>query len=228
MPLSKWQGNPLRIAERCRFAEEQAFGVPCGVLDQLAICSALPKHAMLIDFSTMAVAQVPMPDDLDVWIFDTGVVRRLASSPYALRRSQCEAASAMVGPLGQCAIGDIAGIRDTVLMKRARHVVTECDRGRSFASAMEQGDLSEAGRVITASHRSLSSDFEVSTPEVDDLVDRVLGVEGILGARMTGGGFGGCLVAIARAAAAVLDHLGSINLRYWKVAPSAGASVELI
>ncbi len=159
----------------------------------------------------------------------SGVGRVLADTPYGRRRAECEAAAALVGrPLGLADSDDLGGLTDPVLRRRARHVVAECARVRATASALATGDLVAAGGLMAASHRSLADDFECSTPEVDRLVAALSSVPGVAGARMTGAGFGGCVVAIGEpgAAAAGIARVVPPWGRWWRVLPGGGATVE--
>ena len=209
-------GTPLEIAHLCRDAEEAATGVPCGIMDQLAIAGGAAGHALLIDCATEAVSPIRVPDDAHVWVLDSGQARELAGSEYATRRAQAEAAAAIVGPLPHASMADIEVLDDPVVRSRARHVRTECDRVRGFAAALGADDLVRAGQLMVESHRSLRDDYEVSTEALDTLVDRLLGIDGVFGARLTGAGFGGCVVALARPGV-TLD-----GIRVWA---SAGAAI---
>ena len=209
-------GTPLEIAHLCRDAEEAATGVPCGIMDQLAIAGGVAGHALLIDCASESLTPIRVPDDANVWVLDSGQARELAGSEYATRRAQAEAAEAVVGPLPRASMADIESLDDPVVRARARHVRTECDRVRSFAAALEADDLVRAGQLMVESHRSLRNDYQVSTDALDRLVDRLLGMDGVFGARLTGAGFGGCVVALARPGV-TLD-----GIRVWA---SAGAAV---
>ena len=209
-------GTPLEIAHLCRDAEEAATGVPCGIMDQLAIAGGVAGHALLIDCASESLTPIRVPDDANVWVLDSGQARELAGSEYATRRAQAEAAEAVVGPLPHASMADIESLDDPVVRARARHVRTECDRVRSFAAALEADDLVRAGQLMVESHRSLRDDYQVSTDALDRLVDRLLGMDGVFGARLTGAGFGGCVVALARPGV-TLD-----GIRVWA---SAGAAI---
>ena len=124
--------------------------------------------------------------------------RTVVGSPYSERVAACQAAEEQIGPLRSATIEDVAGIADPVLSARARHVVSENKRVRDCAEALEGGDLAEAGRLMTASHKSLRDDYEVSTPELDLAVESLSDTPGVYGARLTGAGFGGCVIALAR------------------------------
>jgi galactokinase len=215
-------GSSVGLAELCQRAEAAATGVPCGIMDQLTSLAGVAGHALLIDCATLRVDPVPLPAGAAVWVLHSGVERRLAGSAYAERRSACEAAAELVGPLPDADPGAIAGIEDPVLRARARHVSTECDRVRRAVEALRQDDLATFGELMVASHDSLRDDFEVSLPELDDLVGHLLDRDGVFGARLTGAGFGGCVVALAEPGV----DLGHLRHRSWRVDASDGARLE--
>ena len=210
-------GPPVEIARACQRAEQAASGVPCGVMDQLASAAGVEGHALLIDCSSLSVTPVPVPHGIEVVVVDSGEQRALSGSHYAERRRECEAAAEVVGPLRRAQLDDVARMEEPTLRRRARHVVTENARVRAFADALAGEDMAAAGALMVESHRSLGDDFEVSTPALDRLVHRLLGLPGVLGARLTGAGFGGCVVALTEPASLTEG---------WAVRASAGASVE--
>ncbi|MCA1690842.1 MAG: hypothetical protein LC733_01095 [Actinobacteria bacterium] len=212
-----FRGSPLEVAAACQRAEHLASGVPSGIMDQLASAAGVAGHALLIDCTTLSVEAVPLPEGLEVVVVDSGERRALASSAYAERRRQCEEAASVIGPLRTATEDDVATLEDGVLRRRARHVVTENARVRMFADALRGGDLAAAGHLMDGSHRSLRDDFEVSTPGLDRLVAGLQGQPGVYGARMTGGGFGGCVVVLAEAGAQVDG---------WRLTAGGGASVD--
>lgn len=191
-----FEGSPLELALACQRAEHLAVGVPSGVMDQLASSSGRSGHALLIDCGSLNVTPVPVPD-VAIWVIDSGQARTLAGSAYAERRAQCEAAEAIVGPLRTASVADADAIDDRVVRQRARHVITENARVRAFAGAFAKGDLNTAGELMAASHASLRDEFEVSTPVLDALVAELTSMRGVHGARLTGAGFGGSVVALA-------------------------------
>lgn len=190
--------DPLTLARHCQRAERAATGVPCGLMDQLCSAAGIEGHALLIDCATEEFSAVAVPDDVAVWVIDSGEPRKLTDSPYAARRGEAEAAAALIGPLPTADPAAIEDISDDTLRRRARHVRTECERVIRFAAALQSGDLDRAGELMTASHRSLRDDAQVSTPTLDTLVAALIGTPGVLGARLTGAGFGGSVVALAR------------------------------
>jgi len=141
--------------------------------------------------------------------------RTLAGSAYADRVGECAAAEAAIGPLREATVAALDGITDAVVRRRARHVITENGRVRDFAAALGASDLTVAGRLMTESHASLRDDFAVSTTAMDTAVEHAVATPGVYGARMTGGGFGGCIVALAAPGAAIAG---------WRVRAVDGAS----
>jgi galactokinase len=210
--------EPLPLAELCQRAERRASGVPSGLMDQLTSVCGREGHALLIDFTTLEITHVPVPADAAVVVIDSGQPRTLAGSAYAERRADVERAVALVGPLRTAALGAVRGIDDMTARHRARHVVSENERVSEFADALSAGDLARAGELMTASHQSLRDDFEVSTPVLDQLVARLERTPGVFGARLTGAGFGGCVVALCEP--------GALEGEGWHLRAAAGASVE--
>lgn len=212
--------DPLTVARTCQRAEQAASGVEVGLLDPWAATAAVAGTATLLDFRALTATAVPLPEGAEVVIAHTGQQRSLDRSGYQARRAECEAASYRLGPLGHVDPVAVLGLPDPVLRRRARHVVTECDRVRWFVEALRSGDLAEAGRLMLASHRSLADDFEVSTPALDQLVADLAVRPGVHGARLTGAGFGGCVVALADTGA--LDP-AALPGPAWRVRPAGGA-----
>lgn len=208
-------GTPLALAQACQRAEQRASGVPSGIMDQLASAAGVEGHALLIDCRSLDVRPVPVPEDVEVVVVDSGEARTLVGSPYAERRAQAEAAEAVVGPLRDATTLALEELDDEVVAARARHVLTENARVWAFAEALAGGWPAEAGALMVASHASLRDDYEVSTPTLDALVDRLVATPGVYGARLTGAGFGGCVVALTEPGA--LDE-------GWTVRPAAGAT----
>ncbi len=200
-------GDARTVAGICREAEHRT-GVPVGLMDPLVCAGARVGHALRIDFATGDTRDVPLPEGAEFVVVDSGVRRDLRTSAYATRVAECGAATGVVGPLGLAGPADLVGLRDPVLRRRARHVVTECARVDGFADALAGGDLATAGAVMDASHRSLADDFEVSTPALDQLVGSLRAHRGVHGARLTGAGFGGCVVALCDPGALDPDGLG--------------------
>jgi galactokinase len=128
-------------------------------------------------------------------------------------------------PLGLCSLGDLSALPDPVLRRRARHVITECARVREAERLLGRGNLVGLGAVMTEGHRSLAEDYRVSVPAVDQLVEHLLGEPGVLGARMSGGGFGGCVIALCQPDSPALDPQAHAPRRSWLVSPVAGAAL---
>jgi galactokinase len=191
--VADFNATPTEIALTAQDAEHLASGVPCGVMDQLASVSGRANRALLLDCRTLEITAVPLPD-VEILVIHSGLERRLEASAYAERRAACEAAAARLGveTLRDATIEEVAD--DPI----ARHVVTENARVTAFAAALDRNDLRACGALMLASHRSLRDDFAVSTPELDRLVELSLDA-GAHGARLTGAGFGGCVVALVGA-----------------------------
>jgi galactokinase len=191
-----FDGTPEELARACQRAEQAASGVPMGLLDQLAVTLAVPGHALLLDCGTLKAIPVRVPRKANFLIAHCGVHRAVAGSAYAERRAECEEAERRIGPLRLATPFAVDHLKDSVIRRRARHVVSENTRVTRFARALELGDLPLAGQLMNDSHRSLATDFEVSIPELDELAARLQSMNGVYGARMTGAGFGGCVVAL--------------------------------
>ena len=185
-------------------AEHHYAGCQCGIMDQLVSARGEDGNAVLIDCRDLSARSVPMDAELAVLIVHSGIRRGLVDGEYNLRRQQCEAAAAamQVPALRDADPAALVAARaamDPVAYRRARHVITENARTLAAADALTDGDLASLGRLMSASHASMRDDFEITTPEIDRLAAQMaqfLGNRG--GARMTGGGFGGAVIAIAR------------------------------
>lgn len=190
-----FDGSALALAQLCQRAENRATGLPSGIMDQLAIAAGVAQHALLIDCTDLTVTPVRLPDDIEV-VVQFVAHRQLVGSPYADRVAECAAAERQVGPLREATLAQARSIDDPVVRARAFHVIGENERVRQFTAAVTAHDLIEAGRLMLASHTSLRALYQTSTPAMDAAVDRLLKIPGVYGARMTGGGFGGCVVAL--------------------------------
>lgn len=191
-----FEGTPTELALACQRAEQRASGVPCGVMDQMASTGGVVGHALLIDCTTLAVEPVALPEGLEVVAVHCGEPRALAGSAYAERRAACDRAQAEVGPLRSASVADVERLDDDEARRRARHVVTEQARVGDAVAALRGDDRAALGALLAESHRSLRDDFGVSTPALDALVERLQATPGVIGARLTGAGFGGCAVAL--------------------------------
>jgi galactokinase len=190
-----------RIAQA---AENEYVGAPTGLLDQLAILFGQECTAMLIDFDSVSVR--PVPFDLDasdvvLLLIDSRARHHHAGGEYAARRASCERAAAQLGVASLREVGGQAvSVSDPVDARRARHVLTENQRVLDFVAALEESDFRRAGQILAASHVSMRDDFQITTAHIDLIVDTALEA-GAAGARMTGGGFGGCVIALVPAMA---------------------------
>ena len=203
------------LARIAQWSEHHYVGCACGIMDQLASARSVNGHAMLIDCRSLDVQAVPVPEGAAIVIVHSGVSRGLVDSAYNERRAQCEAATRHYGvvslrDLDEAGLLSGAGNLGRDVFRRARHVVSENARTLAAASALRANDLTALGALLRASHGSLRDDFEVTVPAVDALVDFMADVIGSVGGvRMTGGGFGGCVVAILprQGVAPLLDAL---------------------
>lgn len=190
------------LAQLTRRAEHLATGVPTGIMDQLCIASARDGHGTMIDCHTLEVRHVPIPTDVKI-VVRFIAHRTLVGSAYADRVAQCAAAESIIGPLRDASLADVAAITDATIASRARHVISDNARVISFASALTSGDYSTAGEIMSDCHRSLAEDFATSNDQMNAAVRDIRAVPGVFGARMTGGGFGGCIVALCEPDAVV-------------------------
>ncbi len=226
------------IARAAQRVENELLGLPSGIMDQLISASAVEGHATLIDCRDLTRSPVPIPDGTTVVVMDTATRRELTGSPYADRRAACYrvAAALDVPMLRDATVEQVAAVDvDPVDRRRALHVVEENRRTLDAAEAMRRSDAPALGRLMDASHASLRDRFEVSCAELDQIVDAARRAPGCIGARMTGGGFGGCAVALVETEATAA-FAASVEPAYtaasgrtatlYPVLPSAGASVE--
>ncbi len=193
-------------ALRCQRAEERWAGVPCGVMDQFAVILGRAGHLLLLDCRDLSVRHVPLPAGLALTVVDPGLPRNLADGAYRRRRDEIETALALlrkvVGPLESlrdldpAAFEEVADLLPDPLRRRVRHVVTAIARVPEGVTALALGDVAAFGRLMYACHRSLADDYEVSLPELDAVVSAAARIEGVVGARLTGAGFGGCAVVL--------------------------------
>ncbi|WP_052849643.1 galactokinase [Streptomyces avicenniae] len=232
--------TPDALARVARRAENDFVGMPCGILDQMASAACAAGHVLFLDTRDLTRRQVPFAMEeagLRLLVVDTGVTHAHADGAYARRRAECEAGAAALGvPFLRDVPPDrlddaLARLTDPVVRRRVRHVVTEDRRVERVVALLDAGRPRAIGPVLTEGHASLRDDFEVSCPELD-LVVSAAGAAGALGARMTGGGFGGSAVVLVDAeaaqavGAAVLAAFADAGLRAPRVfaaVPSAGA-----
>jgi galactokinase len=211
------------LARACQEAEHEFAGTRCGLMDQFIACHGRAGHAVMLDTRTLDAAWLPLPAGVAVIVCNTMTRHALATDGYNERRADCEAgvrALAIRLPriraLRDVTLDDLEANRDALddrVFRRCRHVVTENARVESAAAALRAGDVDALGDLMRASHLSMRDDFEISTPDVDVMVESAIGVDGTIGARMTGGGFGGCTVNLVRAAHAAAFAAG-VTARY--------------
>ncbi|MCW2949747.1 MAG: galactokinase, partial [Thermoleophilia bacterium] len=225
------QMAPVELAKLCQRAEQRASGVPCGIMDQLASVAGVAGHALLIDCRSLDVTPVAIPDTIELVVVHSGQQRTLAGSAYAERRATCERVCTDLG---------ISYLRDATdaqvaNIPAARHVVRENARVLEAADVLPTGDVTRLGELFLASHASLRDDFAVSTPELDTLVEALVDA-GATGARLTGAGFGGCVVAVgavgtladaAEVALTRYEQRTSLVGRAWPVIADDGARRSL-
>jgi galactokinase len=193
---------PVERALLCQRAEHDFSGVPCGIMDQFAITFARADQALLLDCNSQQMSHVELKSDsLAILVVNSGVKHALADGEYAKRRAECATAASWL---------EAASLRDIssnlwqtkgpslpeLLQSRVRHVISENERTLGFVAALKHSDWEAAGSLMYASHDSLATDYQVSCPELDTLVELARKIPGVYGCRMTGGGFGGCVVAL--------------------------------
>lgn len=212
------------LATFCQRVENEFVKVNCGIMDQFAVTMGRQDYAMLLDCETLTYKYIPFVlGEYSLVIMNTNKKRELAESKYNQRRSECEAALAMIRHqhpitnLCQASVEDIEKyITDEVLRRRAYHIMSENKRVYMAAHQLEQGDLLGFGQLMTQSHLSLQQDYEVTGVELDAIVEQALTVPGCIGARMTGAGFGGCAIALVQDEK--LENFKSlVSLKYCKV-----------
>ena len=193
--------DPVRAAKIGQRAENAWVGVDSGILDQLSSAAARADHALLIDCRSLDIAHVPLPDGVVVAVMDTTTRRELAGSAYNERRAECAAAAEAlgVGSLREADLDAVEALDDPVLRRRARHVVTEHRRTAEAGRALLAGDVATLGPLLADAHASMRDDVEASGPALDQIVACAVQAPGCVGARMTGGGFAGCGVALVEA-----------------------------
>ncbi len=200
--------EPLALARLCQRAEREFVGMPCGIMDQYIAVFGRAGCAIEIDCRSLEHRLVELPADIAFLAVNTMVKHALAASAYRERVAECAAAVERirarfpeVESLRDVSPGQLASVApllSAVVARRARHVVTENGRVAAFVDSSARGDLPRMGRLLVESHYSLRDDYQVSCPELDFLVETALAIDGVFGARMTGGGFGGCTVAMLR------------------------------
>jgi galactokinase len=194
----------IELAKLCQRAENDFVGARCGIMDQFAACFARAGHAILLDCRSLEGASLPLPANISIVICNTMVKHEHSGGEYNARRAQCEEGVELlkkwnprVNALRDVSIGELEAHRSDlskVIYRRCRHVISENARVLDTVKALREKHLTAIGSLLAESHRSLREDFEVSCRELDVMVDLARKCEGIIGARMTGGGFGGCTI----------------------------------
>jgi galactokinase len=248
--LAGWNIPTPAMARAAQTIENDFLGVPTGIMDNMAVGMCEPKSAMLVDCRSMVTQQVPLnlaAHGLSLLVVNSGMTRDVADSAFARRRKECEAA---LGALKVITYNlELQSLRDVssemlhkhgsklypTLYKRARHVVTENDRVLQTTAALSVDDYDSVGKLMNESHRSLSQDFEISNPFIDRLVELAQNTKGVLGARLTGSGFGGCTVNLVETGS-LRDFSRNVVRRYteetslqatpYVVRPVGGLEVE--
>jgi galactokinase len=195
--------DPREMATLARRAENEFVGAPVGIMDQMAALLAGERLALYLDVRGLAYECIPLPEAAAIAVVHSGIAHDHASGDYRVRRAECDRAAALLGvrELRDVPAADLAAVErlPAPLDRRARHVVTEIARVDAAREALRGGRLEELGRLMNASHASMRDDFEISTPEIDHLVEAARAQPATYGARLTGGGFGGCLVILTAA-----------------------------
>jgi len=238
--LAELVWEPAHAARLAQKAENQWVGVNCGIMDQMVSAAAMEGHALFLDCRTLDYEHVPLPPGLAIVVLDTSTRRGLVDSAYNERRAQCESAAHHFG---------VKALRDVrleqlevkghdlppVVLRRARHIVSENERVLEAVQAMRAGDAVRLGELFNTSHASLRDDFEVTNDALNWMVEIAQSQPGCYGARMTGAGFGGCAVALvdekssrafASAVQAAYKARSGLDAAVYVCKPSAGGSVE--
>lgn len=236
--LAETERSPTETAQLCQRVDNQIVGIPSGIMDQMISASAVAKHALLIDCRSLQTQPYPLPKNSVVAIMDTKSRRQLVDSAYSNRRDACVRAASALGleSLREARLSDLERLPTELgtEKRRAHHVITENLRTQQAAQAMSNGDAETLGALMNASHESLRDDYEVSGPTLDQIVEIARQSPGCFGARLTGGGFAGCAVALVEADRAA-EFRARVEERYrnemdleaeiWLCEPAAGASV---
>lgn len=235
------------LARLCQMAENEFVGVRCGIMDQMICLHGVEGHAMLLDCRHLTFEHVRVSHPQYTFLIaDTAKGRELASSEYNIRRQQCEEGVKLLSELlhrhlkalRDVSLAEFEGVEHmlpNVIRRRCRHVITENERVHAFKTSFESGNVAEAGNLMNQSHESLRNDYEVSCFELDIMVELLRSHDGVIGARLTGAGFGGCVIALARREG-IEDVIESVRERYaamtglqpslYPCEPSYGAKLE--
>ena len=232
-----WTGDlpGLELAKLARRAENEFIGLPSGIMDQYVSVFGRQDAALLIDCRSLTSEPVALPAGLAIIAVNSMVKHELGQSAYRQRVEECSGAARQMGVENlRCATLDqLDRIHNEIAKRRARHIMSENQRVLDFVAASRAGDLTEMGRLLIASHRSLQQDYEVSCAELDFLVDAAMAIPGNFGARLTGGGFGGCTMNLMESGAVdrftqtlskTYKERFGIEPAFYKVHPSQGAA----
>lgn len=223
LSLSGREVDTVELAKICQKAENEFVGMRCGIMDQFISCNGVVDHALMIDCRSLASRPVPIDPRARIVVANSMVHHALADGEYNKRRQSCEEGVRLLRP----ALGEIRALRDVsfedleenrdflpdLTYRRCRHIVTENERVLQAADALQSADLDTFGRLMNASHVSMRDDYEISCAEVDSLVGIAQTQKGVYGARMTGGGFGGSVVALVESGA-VESFIANVRADY--------------
>ncbi len=218
--------NDLELAILAQRAENTFVGANVGIMDQLASSLCNEKTALLIDTATLQTRPVELPPGLSLLVIDSGIKHELVTGDYNKRRQECETAAAALGVKMLCSLSSEELPRVVLLsepfVRRARHAITENERVLAAVRAIEAGDVVELGELINASHESLRDDFEVSLPAIDRLVEIARAQPQVLGARLSGGGFGGAVLvlSLSREPLEQAEHIAQLYARATRKVPA--------
>jgi galactokinase len=223
--LGGWVIDRMNLAQYCLQAEVEYIGLNCGLMDQFASAHGIAGHALYFDTRSLEWQPIPLPANTLIVIADTGLRRSLTNSAYNERHAACQQAVSLLKPAmpGIRALRDVslqelvlnAPLLPETIYKRARHVVEECDRVNQAVQLLQRGDVSSFGHLMYAGHASLRDLYQVSCPELDQLVEIASTIPGCLGARLTGAGFGGCTVNLVQESQA-LNFISKLTQGYFQ------------
>ena len=201
MKLFSLEIEPMRLAKLCRRAENDFVGVKCGLLDQVSSIFGRQGNAVYLDCRSEQVDNIPLPEGTALLVFHCGVEHRLVGGEYNERREQCFAAAAALGvpalrDVSSVQLEENRGLLDPLIYRRAAHIVGEDERVFTGIELLRSGDGRAFGELMFKSHQSSRVNFENSTPELDTLVELARAESGVLGSRLTGGGFGGATISL--------------------------------
>ena len=208
LSLSEQAIDPIMLAQAAQAAEIDSTGARCGIMDQFVSANGRMGQMLMLDCRSLDYKLIPMASDMEIVICNTMIKHSIAAGEYNARRAECEEGVKLLHPVMSHirALRDVStqdleqhkGLLPAVIYRRCRHVVTEDERVIAMAKALKDDDKALIGRLMRDSHNSLREDFEVSCRELDVMVDAATSAPGMIGSRMTGGGFGGCTVNLVR------------------------------